>query len=115
VPKAETLVKKIAEVDLDLDFAATDEEKQALEESKAGKFWRVLRITSKTKLNQFEKLEDGGNLNILVEEQDEAQDTKVEDIQDSEVAGDGSTATNAVDGTEISPRQEAKAPSPVEV
>ena len=115
MPKAETLVKKVTEIDLDLDFAATDEEKQALEESKAGKLWRTLRITSKTKLNLFEKLDDGGSLNILIEEQDEAQDTKAEEIQDTEGAGFGSSATNAIDSTEISPRLEENPPAPMEV
>ena len=114
MPKAETLVKKVAEIDLDLDFAATDEERQALEESKAGKFWRVLRITSKSKLNQFEKLEDGSNLNILVEEHDEAPDTKAEEIQEPEGTGDGSTTANVNDASETSSKPEENPPVPVE-
>jgi THO complex subunit 1 len=114
VPKAETLVKKVAEVDLDLEFATTDEEKQSLEESKAGKSWRLLRITAKTRLNLFEKLEDSGNFNILVEEQLEAQELKSDEVQEPEALNAGANSANANDGAEINPRPESD-PTSVEV
>jgi THO complex subunit 1 len=101
VPKAETLVEKVAEIDLDMDFV-DGEEKQSLEEVKAGKIWRALRITSKTRLNQFEKLEDSGNLKALLEEQNgDVQESKQEELHEAEGLGDAPIASNTPENTEM--------------
>lgn len=47
----------------------TDEEKRDLEELKASKMWRALRLASRSRLGMFDKLDDGRNLKCLVEEQ----------------------------------------------
>lgn len=54
-------------MELDLDFAADDEEKQKLEEAKATKTWRLLRIAAKDRLGRFDKLEDGKSMSCLVQ------------------------------------------------
>lgn len=66
LPDAEALVKEVQTVDLDMDFAVTDEEKQQLQESKTSKTWRALRLASKTRLSLFVKVDDGRNLQCLV-------------------------------------------------
>jgi THO complex subunit 1 len=66
LPKAETLAEKVAEVELDLDMARTDEEKQSLQESKASTTWKTLRIATKTNLSGFDKVQNGTGLDLLV-------------------------------------------------
>ncbi|KIW17854.1 hypothetical protein PV08_05049 [Exophiala spinifera] len=67
VPTMEEYYKEIERDDLDLDFAVTDEEKNELEERKAGKVWRALRA-SKNRFVMCEKVQYGGNLKALIEE-----------------------------------------------
>jgi THO complex subunit 1 len=69
LPDAEVLVKDVQAVELDLDMAFTDEEKQQLQESKTSKTWRALRLASKTKLSLFDQVDDGQNLQCLVQSQ----------------------------------------------
>ncbi|QDS75728.1 hypothetical protein FKW77_008206 [Venturia effusa] len=66
LPDAEALVKEVQMVDLDMDFAVTDEEKQELQEAKTSKTWRALRLASKTRLSLFDQVDEGGNLQCLV-------------------------------------------------
>lgn len=54
-------------MELDLDFAADDEEKQKLEEAKATKTWRLLRIAAKDRLGRFDKVEDGKSVSCLIQ------------------------------------------------
>jgi len=68
-PNAEMLVKDVANAELDLEMAMTDEEKQELQEAKTSKTWRALRLASKTKLNLFDQVDDGRNLQCLVQPQ----------------------------------------------
>jgi THO complex subunit 1 len=115
VPNAETLVRKAEEKDLDLDFANTDEEKRELEESKAGLVWRLLRVASKSKLNQFEKLDDTGNLKILHKEEDgDAEESKQDNSNDPEVLGDVDSSTNVTDPIDL-PLTTTEARPPVTV
>ncbi|KAL6242278.1 hypothetical protein RBB50_010826 [Rhinocladiella similis] len=67
VPTLEEYYKEIERDDLDLDFAVTDEEKNELEERKAGKVWRALRA-SKNRFVMCEKVQYGGDLKALIEE-----------------------------------------------
>lgn len=87
VPEAELLVNDAKGIELDLDFA-DGEEKTSLEAAKTGKIWRTLRIASRTKLYKFEKLEDTGNFDILLDKQvDETQETANEEAQDTPLDG----------------------------
>jgi THO complex subunit 1 len=69
LPNAEALVKDVQAVELDLEMAMTDEEKQLLQESKTSKTWRALRLASKTRLSLFDQVDDGRNLQCLVQPQ----------------------------------------------
>jgi len=67
LPSADSLVKEVETVELDLEMAMDDEEKQTLEDAKSTKTWRLLRIASKSNLGRFDKVEDGKNLSRLVQ------------------------------------------------
>ena len=67
VPTPEEYYKAIETDDLDMEFAMTEEEKQEIEERKAGKVWRALR-SSKNRFVMCEKVQYGGSYKPLVEE-----------------------------------------------
>lgn len=69
LPDAEALVKDVQTVELDMEMAFTDEEKQQLQESRTSKTWRALRLASKTRLSLFDQVDDGRNLQCLVQPQ----------------------------------------------
>ena len=48
-------------------MAKTDEEKVLASNARASKLWRTLRVASKRKLNLFDKIDDGNNLQALFE------------------------------------------------
>jgi THO complex subunit 1 len=83
VPDTEQLVNEAKGIELDIDFAE-GEEKISLEATKTGKIWRTLRIASRNKLNRFEKLEDTGNIDILLDKPaGETQENANEEAQDN--------------------------------
>lgn len=57
----------IVDDDFDIDMAKDKDEKEAAERAKASKLWRTLRLASRSKLLEFEKIEDGKKLNLLFE------------------------------------------------
>jgi len=48
-------------------MAQNPEEKEEAIKAKASKTWRTLRLASRSKLNLFDKIDDGKNLKILFE------------------------------------------------
>lgn len=101
----------IVDDEFDIDMAKEKDEKEAAERAKASKLWRTLRLASRSKLFEFEKIEDGKKINLLFEKateepkeasSEEAQKTAVDnpgDTQDEqpstplETQADGVTAT----------------------
>ncbi|KAI9933428.1 THO complex subunit 1 [Aspergillus wentii] len=67
VPAADSFMMGIMDDELDIDMAQTKEEKEDATRAKASKTWRILRLSSRSKLAAFEKIEDGKNLKILFE------------------------------------------------
>ena len=59
-------------------MARTDEEKQLAIDAKASKLWRTLRIASKSKLNLFDKIDDGNKLDALFEPEGDENKEKAE-------------------------------------
>lgn len=51
-------------------MAKTGEEKQQATDARASKLWRTLRIASKSKLNVFDKIDDGNNLQALFQSEE---------------------------------------------
>ncbi|KAJ2994393.1 hypothetical protein NUW58_g1567 [Xylaria curta] len=78
LPDLQDFQKKIANDDLDLDFANTEKEKTQLLESKASKTWRALRIAKRSRLATFDRIEDWRNVDAIFQELD-AEETKQED------------------------------------
>jgi THO complex subunit 1 len=94
VPSTDSYVKGIANIELDLDFATSEEEKQGLQEAKASKTWRALRIASRTRLGRFDKVDDGKNLDVLFDP-----DTAMEEAASSSAKDDTAGAsTEAPEG-----------------
>jgi THO complex subunit 1 len=60
-------VAGIADDDFDIDMAKTKEEKENAMRAKTSKVWRTLRLASRTKFGQLDKIEDGKNIRALFE------------------------------------------------
>ncbi|KAL2866850.1 THO complex subunit THO1/HPR1 [Aspergillus lucknowensis] len=67
VPVSESLMRVIEETDFDIDMAQTKEDKETAVQAKASKTWLMLRLSAKSKLAAFEKIDDGKNLKFLFE------------------------------------------------
>ncbi|KAI9869640.1 MAG: hypothetical protein M1830_005266 [Pleopsidium flavum] len=83
VPTAESFQRAIEEDDFDIQMAKTDEDKQLSTNARASKLWRTLRIASKSKLNSFDKIDDGNNLQALFRPEGETEKAGVEYSKDS--------------------------------
>lgn len=64
-PAADSFMMGIMDDELDIDTAHGKEDKDAAVKAKASKVWRTLRLSSRAKLGEFDKVEDGKNLRIL--------------------------------------------------
>ncbi|KAL4915194.1 THO complex, subunit THOC1 [Aspergillus aurantiobrunneus] len=67
VPASDSLMQIIGDVDFDIDTAQTKEDKETAVQAKASKTWLMLRLSAKSKLAAFDKIEDGKNLKTLFE------------------------------------------------
>ncbi|RAL13666.1 THO complex subunit THO1/HPR1, partial [Aspergillus homomorphus CBS 101889] len=65
VPAADSLMMSIMDDESDFDNLESKEEKDYALRLKASKTWRILRLSAKSKLAAFDKIEDGKNLKIL--------------------------------------------------
>jgi THO complex subunit 1 len=64
-PAPDSFLTGIVDDDFDIDTAKTKEDKDAATKAKASKVWRTLRLASRSKLNQFDKIDDGKNIKVL--------------------------------------------------
>lgn len=97
IPTAESFISSIAEDEFDLDLAKTDEGKQLAADARASKLWRTLRVASKSKLNLFDKIDDGNNLQILFQPEEEENKEKAE-MNGTEQDADQSVKEREPDG-----------------
>lgn len=67
VPAPDSIMMGIMDDELDIDMAQSKEDKDNALQSKASKTWRVLRLSSRSKLAAFDKIDDGKNLKALFE------------------------------------------------
>jgi THO complex subunit 1 len=65
IPDEESFRGPILDDDLEIHRAENEEEKQLAISARSSRVWRALRIASKTKLNLFDRIDDGQNLDIL--------------------------------------------------
>ncbi|KAI2630831.1 THO complex subunit 1 transcription elongation factor-domain-containing protein [Hypoxylon sp. NC1633] len=78
LPDLSDFKNKIANDDLDLEFAKTEKEKSEILEAKASKTWRALRIARRSKLAVFDKIEDWQNIDAIFEEQPDPEEAEGE-------------------------------------
>lgn len=82
-------------------MAKTDEEKQQAIDARASKLWRTLRIASKSKLNLFDKIDDGNNLQALFRpDEEENQDKEKAEVDGMEQSLNQSVKESITNGTE---------------
>jgi hypothetical protein len=102
LPDIKTYVDRVSVTQLDLDFAADDAERAKLEDTKTRDGWRALRIATRTKLALFEKIDDSGSLERLIDKED-SQITDVNENQDVEgITNEGSGSLQTGDPAENS-------------
>ncbi|KAK8048480.1 hypothetical protein PG994_010210 [Apiospora phragmitis] len=63
---------KIAEDDLNLDFAKSEKEKADILEAKASKTWRALRLARRSRISALDKIDDWQNIDAIFEDPKEA-------------------------------------------
>ncbi|KAH8199075.1 hypothetical protein TruAng_006762 [Truncatella angustata] len=68
LPDLLTFKNKIAEDDLELDFAKSEKEKAQIIEAKASKTWRALRIAGRTRLAALDRIDDWQDISAVFEE-----------------------------------------------
>ena len=77
-PSIETFKAPIAEDQSNVKMAKNEEEKQLALGARASKLWRTLRIASRSRLNVFDRIDDGANLKPLFEPEAEDHKDKTE-------------------------------------
>lgn len=100
VPAADKFRMGIMDDDMDLDMAQSQEDKEAAERSKSSKVWRILRLTGKTKLAAFDKIEDGKNLDALFEIVAPADATETPETAGTAGTAETAGTTETAEGTE---------------
>lgn len=68
-------MRGIANDEFNIDMTQSREEKDEAIKAKASKTWRTLRLSSRSKLALFDKIEDGNNLKVLFEPPPMQEDT----------------------------------------
>lgn len=125
VPDPKSLLGGILDDEMDIDMAQTAEDKDAALSAKSSKTWRILRLTAKTKMAAFDRIDDGNNLNILFEApappgetpQPEGEETTQENPEASgKESGEGEAAQDTQNPTvnnvtDDSHQQESAAPT----
>ncbi|KAJ9649756.1 hypothetical protein H2199_000535 [Coniosporium tulheliwenetii] len=100
VPSAEFFVREIQTYELDLEMAATEDEKQKLQDDILGATWRALRVAARDKLSLFDKVDDGKNLQRLLQS-----DASEGPVRDDGLAGGASEGRNDGSVAEHSERE----------
>ncbi|KAI1268271.1 THO complex subunit 1 transcription elongation factor-domain-containing protein [Xylariaceae sp. FL1019] len=76
LPPLDNFQKKIANDDLDMDFAKDEKEKTQLLESKASKTWRAMRIARTSRLAALDKIDEWQKADILFQEPMDNEETE---------------------------------------
>ncbi|KAJ5161461.1 hypothetical protein N7492_006853 [Penicillium capsulatum] len=100
VPAADKFRMGIMDDDMDLDMAQSQEDKEAAERSKFSKIWRILRLTGKSKLAAFDKIEDGKNLDALFATAAPSEPTETPEAAETAETGEGAESTEAAEPAE---------------
>lgn len=133
VPAAQSFMMGIMDDEMDIDMAQTPEDKEAALRSKSSKTWRILRLSAKTKLAAFDKIDDGNNMKVLFESPEAPTETpqpaegnegvaqQSEDVPDgakdtsADSAAENNTNVNGTHQEHSAPSEEhASEPAPIE-
>ncbi|GAD94918.1 THO complex subunit Tho1 [Paecilomyces variotii No. 5] len=90
-PAPDSLMMGIVDDDFDLDMAQTKEDKDDAMRSKASKTWRTLRLCAKSKMNQFDKIEDGRNIKVLFETPSQPEESAKPTVESTNNTGKADT------------------------
>ncbi|OJD18116.1 hypothetical protein AJ78_01834 [Emergomyces pasteurianus Ep9510] len=93
-PALDSYMRGIADDSFNIEMTQSREEKDEAMKAKASKTWRTLRLSSRSKLALFDKIEDGNNLKVLFEAP-----PGPEDLSANKQKG---TVGNGVNGQELS-------------
>ena len=85
LPSGESILKSIDGDELDKEMASTEEERKAIDEAILSKTWKLLRVTSKSSLALFDKINNGKELQNLFQTKEDEPEKKGRD--DEAVAG----------------------------
>jgi THO complex subunit 1 len=88
VPDEESFRGPILDDEFEIETAKSEEEKQLATSARSSKIWRALRIASKTKLNLFDRIEDGQILEVLFKADSDGDKAQVE-VDNMRDSGDG--------------------------
>lgn len=73
LPELGMFQRKIAEDDLEIDMPMNDKSKAEAIEGKASKSWRALRIASKSRMAEFDKIEDPDKIDVIFARNEKSQ------------------------------------------
>ena len=94
------------------EMAKTNEDRLLAANARASKMWRTLRIASKSKLNLFDRIDDGNNIQALFQPEDDENRNRG-DNNGAEVQGKGSTPIEPESTSQ--PEVEAEVPRDISV
>jgi THO complex subunit 1 len=111
-PAPDSFMMGIVDDEFDIDMAKEKDEKEAAERARASKLWRTLRLASRSKLFEFEKIEDGKKINLLFEKateesreeqkevssEDQKKTENPDDVKDEQPSTQPETQTQQADG-----------------
>ncbi|KAF3480771.1 nuclear matrix protein [Arthroderma uncinatum] len=99
IPSVDFYMSGITDDDFNIDMAKDEEDKEQSVKAKASKTWRTLRIASRSKLNQLDKIEDGKNLKVLFETPPAPATSSTKSQQEAENSADGSKEESTRENT----------------
>ena len=97
VPELGTFEWPIADVDFDIERENDGEKKEELQEVRASKLWRALRVAAKVRLTAFDAVDDGTNVGALFRPPEDPK--KGKNPADADPEEDSARTVNA-DGTD---------------
>ncbi|ODH48390.1 hypothetical protein GX48_05482 [Paracoccidioides brasiliensis] len=115
-PDIDSYLRGVADDEFNIDMAQSREEKDEAIKAKANKIWRTLRLSSRSKLALFDKIEDGNNIKVLFETPPAPEDAAVPATSRPQLAVQNGVNGNGQDGPsatgEVNESKENQRPVP---
>ncbi|EEH35288.1 nuclear matrix protein [Paracoccidioides lutzii Pb01] len=97
-PEIDSYLRGVADDEFNIDMAQSREEKDEAIKAKANKIWRTLRLSSRSKLALFDKIEDGNNIKVLFETPPAPEDAAIAATSRPQLAVQNGVNGNGQDG-----------------